>query len=200
MQDIEKFSFYKESFIREIVSVHPPPPPSSLLFLFIPFYLVSLFSSTRNNNNFYVLTARRGGGEREGKHTRERQSNQSRGGRGRGSEEVYTEYIFLPNERQFEIIHWSLVNAYVMIQQRGQITMALGARGPRSYHGTRFPGIPGFSGLSSQSHGALQRNRSMPRSVIRLGRGRRERERERKGWVAPKSFETRNRILPGKRV
>lgn len=57
----------------------------------------------------------------------------------------------------------------VMIQQRGQITMTLGARGPRSYHGTRFPGIPGFSGLSSQSHGALQRNRSMRRSVIRLG-------------------------------
>lgn len=53
----------------------------------------------------------------------------------------------------------------VMIQQRGQITMTLGARGPRSYHGTRFPGIPGFSGLSSQSHGALQRNRSMRDSI-----------------------------------
>lgn len=72
----------------------------------------------------------------------------------------------------------------VMIQQRGQITMTLGARGPRSYHGTRFPGIPGFSGLPSQSHGALQRNRSMRRSVIRLG-GRRD------GSLETRSFETR---------
>lgn len=43
-----------------------------------------------------------------------------------------------------------------MNQQRGQITMTLGARGPRSYHNTRFPGIPGLSGFPSQSHGPLK--------------------------------------------
>jgi len=37
--------------------------------------------------------------------------------------------------------------------------MTLGAGGPRSYHGTRFPGIPGLSGLSPQSHGALKVDR-----------------------------------------
>lgn len=62
-------------------------------------------------------------------------------------------YDILPNERQS--ITLVVSECLVMIQQRGQITMTLGARGPRSYHGTRFPGIPGFSGFSSQSHGAL---------------------------------------------
>lgn len=37
--------------------------------------------------------------------------------------------------------------------------MTLGAGGPRSYHGARFPGIPGLSGLSPQSHGALKVDR-----------------------------------------
>lgn len=37
--------------------------------------------------------------------------------------------------------------------------MTLGAGDPRSYRGARFPGIPGLSRLSSQSHGPLKVDR-----------------------------------------
>lgn len=45
--------------------------------------------------------------------------------------------------------------------------MTLGAGDPRSYRGARFPGIPGLSGLSSQSHGPLKVDRT-ERSSARL--------------------------------
>lgn len=49
--------------------------------------------------------------------------------------------------------------------------MALGAGGPRSYHGARFPGIPGFSGLSPQSHGALKVDRQTAYQHISIWHG-----------------------------
>jgi len=45
--------------------------------------------------------------------------------------------------------------------------MTLGAGDPRSYRGARFPGIPGFSGLSSQSHGSLKVDRQKDRQQFR---------------------------------